>query len=209
MKKLLFLLLLISQTAAAQVGYGFIDQSSAVTYATWNPADKSTNITLSISNTKAESTSAASDYQVRSTISKNSGKHYWEITFVRVVNSDPNFVIGGISQGSESVNNYTGFTAGACITTNGQYYVNGGSFSPGWGAWTDGDVAGFALDLTGGSESLKIYRNNTLLGSITISAGTYFAGTGTYQTLGYSIANFGATAMAYTAPAGYNQGLYQ
>ena len=181
--------------------------SSSINYTTWNPADKSADITLSISNTKAESTSAASAYQVRSTVSKSSGKWYWETTFVRNTNTDPFYFVGGISEGSESLANYTGSSAGVSATTDGQVWEDGAS-TANIGAWTDGDVAGFALDLTGGSETLKIYRNNSLLTTRTINAGTYYAGCGTYQTLGYTIANFGATAMVYTAPSGYNQGLY-
>lgn len=215
MKKLFLILLIFQSVFGNSQTRRYFNQYSqytpsavSITYATWNPSDKSTNITLSLSNTKAESTSAASDYQVRSTISKSSGKWYWEATCVRNTPSDPNFVIGGISQASESVNTYTGSTAGACLTTNGQSYVNGAS-NPTYGAITDGDVIGFALDLTGGSETLSFYKNNVLQGSVSISAGTYFAGTGTYQTLGYTITNFGATTMVYTAPIGFNQGLYQ
>lgn len=178
------------------------------TYATWNPSDKSANITLSGGNLIAQSTSAASDYQVRSTIGKSSGKWYWECTFVRGgLPTDPFFVIGGISGGSESVNNYTGFTNGCCITTDGNTYQNASQTVTGWGAWTDGQVAGFAWDA--GAGTLQVYRNNVLLGTVGSGfSGTYYAGTGTYQTLGTTTTNFGATTMAYTAPAGFNQGVY-
>ena len=206
MKKLLFLLLLISQTAAAQVGYGFIDQSSAVTYATWNPADKSANITLSISTPKqkAHLLPVITRYAAPSA---KTAVSIIEITLTKYKH-DPNLLLAAFRKGrigkqlhrfySRGVHNYQR----PILCKRRQLFARLGSVD----RWRCG---GLALDLTGGTESLKIYRNNTLLGSITTSAGTYFAGTGTYQTLGYSIANFGATAMAYTAPAGYNQGLYQ
>lgn len=49
------------------------------TYATWNPADKSADITLSLGNLKATQTTSSWD-SVRSTIGKTSGKWYWEYT---------------------------------------------------------------------------------------------------------------------------------
>jgi len=180
----------------------------SVTYATWNPADKSSNITLSGGNLIAQSTNAATDYQVRSTLSiPGTAKIYIENTFVRNTPTDPFFVIGGISDSSESVNNYTGFTKGCCFTTDGNYYVNGVFTNPSWGAWTDGQVAGMAYDAN--TRILSVYRNNTLLGTISgFAAGTYYFGTGSYQTLGTTTTNFGATSMVYSPPLGYTAGLY-
>ena len=208
MKKLLFFLSFFAIVSAkSQVQIGFMNQTSSVTYATWNPSDKSVLITLSGGNLVAQSTSGASEYLVRSTVSKSTGKWYWEITFVRNTPTDPNFVPCGISLVSESVNSWPGATAGSCLASNGLFYQNG---VPGtlYGGLTDGDVIGMALDLTGGSETIKFYKNNVLLATETIPAGTYFASTGTYQTLGTTTANFGATAFVYGPPVGYNAGLY-
>lgn len=181
---------------------------ASITYATWNPSDKSANITLSNSNKTAQSTNAATDYQVRSTLSVTIGINpYIEVTFIRNVGTDPFFVIGGLSDSSESVNNYTGFTKGCCITTDGDAYRNGVYIPTGWGAWTDGQTAGLAYNTT--TRVLSVYRDNSLLGTISaLDAGTYYFGTGTYQTLGTSTTNFGATSMTYTAPVGYTQGFY-
>lgn len=186
----------------------FSSKTPSATYATWNPSDKSTNITLSGGNLIAESTNAATDYQVRSTLAVTVGINpYVEFTFVRNNPVDPFFVIGGMSDSSESVNAYTGFTKGCCITTDGNYYRNGVQGVPGWGVWTDGDICGLAYETT--TRVLSIYRNNSLLGTIpALDAGTYYFGTGTYQTLGTTTTNFGATTMVNTAPGGYTQGFY-
>lgn len=178
-----------------------------ISYAVYNPSDKSTNITLSGGNLVAQSTSAATDYQVRTTLSKSSGKWYWENTFVRGTPSDPFFVIGGLSKRTETVNAYTGFTNGCCITTDGQVWVNGVG-TPTFTAWTDGQVAGFAWDA--GAGTLQVYRNNSLLGTVASGmSGTYFIGTGTFQTLGTTTTNFGASALTYTPPSGFNAGVYK
>jgi len=170
--------------------------NSALTYATLNPSDKSVNITLSGGNLIAQSTSAASDYQVRSVLSIGATeKKQWECTFVRNTPTDPFFVIGGLSRATESVNAYTGFTDGCCITTDGNTYKNGSFTATGWGAFTDGQVATFTYDANTGV--LSIYRNGSLLGTITGMSGVYLVGTGTYQTLGTTTINFGETAFAY------------
>lgn len=208
MKAILFLLILFINTASAQVRYGFIDKtSSGITYATWNPSDKSTLVTLSGGNLIADMTSAASNYFVRSTIGKSTGKWYWEIT----ISSNPvnyAFMPAGISQASETVNNWMGFSAGVSFTFDGGQFYKDGVPLTNPGAWVITDVIGVALDLTSGSENVKFYRNNTLMITVTIAAGTYYAGTGTFSTIGATVANFGATAFVYSPPAGYNAGLY-
>lgn len=186
---------------------GFMGAPGGNNYAVYNPADKSSLITLSNGNLTAQSTSTGSAYQVRSTIAKSSGKWQWECTFTRNNGTDPFFVIGGVGLKLETVNNYTGFTNGACITTDGNYYVNAAFNTPGWGAWTDGEVATFAFDIDAGT--LAIYRNGTLLGTISgLPAGTYYVGTGSYQTLGTTTTNFGASSLTYPV-SGYNTGWYK
>lgn len=52
----------------------------SVTYATWNPSDKSANVTLSNGNLTATITANTAFYGARATIGKSSGKWYWEQT---------------------------------------------------------------------------------------------------------------------------------
>lgn len=209
MKRILIpILLFLSLASSAQVRYGWVDKTSGITYATWNPSDKSSLVTLSGGNLVANMTSAASNYFVRSSIGKSTGKWYWEITINSATPTTDFFMPAGISQASENINDWMGLTAGVSFTfEGGQFYQNGGALTNP-GAWALGDIVGVALDLTVGSENVKFYRNNTLMITVTIAAGTYYAGTGTYTTIGQTTANFGATPFIYSPPAGYNAGLY-
>ena len=76
--------------------------------------------------------------------------------------------------------------------------------------YTTGDVIGVALDM--GAGTIIFYKNN-------VSQGTAFTGlSGTmyrrcyteYRRLALGVAppNFGATALTYSPPVGYNAGLY-
>lgn len=177
-----------------------------LTYATLNPSDKSANITLSNGNLTAQSTNAGADYQVRSTLSIGAtDKIQWECTFTRNTPSDPYFVIGGLSRATESVNNYTGFTDGCCVTTDGNTYQNAGFTATGWGSFTDGQIATFTCDANTGI--LSIYRDGSLLGTITGLSGVYYVGTGSYQTLGTTTINFGEIPFTYPQ-SGFTGGLY-
>lgn len=165
------------------------------TYATWNPADKDSTITLSGGNlTSAGSANGA----VRSTISKSSGKWYWENTFTST---------GGMSTGicfsTDTLTLFPGIPANSWGYINNGSIQNNATFINAAATYTNGDVIGIALDLDG--LTLKCYKNNTLQVNETIPSGTYFA------VIGYSstaTTNFGASTFVYTPPAGYNSGLY-
>ena len=74
-----------------------------VTYATWNPADKGADITLSGGNLVATHTSdnAAT---VRANVGKSSGKWYWEITTTGHANQGWLF---GVADGTTSISGGT------------------------------------------------------------------------------------------------------
>lgn len=216
MKKLIILLLVCAHVCAygqrAKATNNSIVRQPTRTYATWNANDKSANITLSNGNLTAQSTVASTfDYQVHSTLLIDNDKVYIETQFTRNNPTDPFFVIIGLSKRDESLDGYTGKTNGVCITTDGNYYINGSFTNSGWGAFTDGDIVGVEVDLTGGAGAgiIKIYKNDVLLGTISSTlTGPYWFGTGTYQTLGTSTTNFGATPFTYTGHTTYKQGLY-
>ena len=170
------------------------------TYATWNPSDKHTTVTLS-NGDLTETTSA--DGLVRSTVGVSSGKWYWECT----PQSAALCLIG--------VANSTAALSGACGTNvNGWAYYGGsgglkfnngnqGAFGIAYGS---GDVVGIALDM--GAGTIAFYVNNASQGTaFTGLTGTLYAasGNGTSSVL----ANFGATTLVYTPPSGFNAGLYQ
>ncbi len=169
------------------------------TYATWNPSDKSSNITLSNGNL---STSQSVAGMVRSTIGKTSGKWYWEVT----INSS--FMATGAANGSASVNNYLASDANGWSWSSGGSCFNNNALSGTNSSYTTGDILGFALDVPSGT--LTMYKNGVLQSfSHTGLSGTLYASVGNSTVVSSeSTTNFGATALTYTPPSGYNAGLY-
>jgi len=174
----------------------------AKTYATWNPSDKGANITLSSGNLHATNT-VASWAAVRSTIGVSSGKWYWEVLYT----ADPSAAIFGVANGSATLTNYVGSDANGW----GYYAPDGSKFNngvnSGYGAaYVAGDTVGVALDMDAGT--LIFYKNNTSQGTaFTGLTGTIYAAV-SHMSSTASTANFGATALTYTPPSGYNAGLY-
>lgn len=194
---------LLSRPAAAVAAGG-------VTYATWNPADKSSAITLSNGDLTATPTAGSSSfYALRATVGKSSGKWYWELTG------------GAVSSGADARGvGTTGQTLapdGGLTNLEGvrvYYSGDGNKYQPSaaYGAfYLNTDVIGLALDM--GAGTLVCYKNNSSQGTLVSGlSGTFFpyiaintSGTSPARSV---IANFGASAHVYTAPAGFNQGLW-
>jgi hypothetical protein len=175
-------------------------------FATLNPADKSSEITLSGGNLTATIAGPTSSCLVRSTVSKTSGKWYWEMT----CNNITNYSYIGIGNASESVTTYLGSTNNGLAYTNDGYLIkNGGIASSAPGVYATSNVLGFALDVDAGT--LELFVNNSSQGSYSANpTGALFAGVS--ASLGSPnivvTANFGASAFTYTPPSGYNAGLY-
>lgn len=161
---------------------------------TWNPSDKSANITLSGGNLVATNTALGS---VRGTVGKASGKWYWEVT-VSTISVEATV---GIGNSSATLTNNPG------ADVNGWGYISQGSkttnnSASAYGAgYSSGDVIGVALDMDNGT--LTFYKNN-------VSQGQAFSGiTGTiYPMVGEHsgdvfTANFGTTAFTYAIPTGF------
>ena len=178
----------------------------AFTYATLNPSDKNANVTLSGGNLTMV-TSDASWCAVRATIGVSSGKWYWEITNTTTLNS---YWSRWVANSSATLSNHCGFDINGWGWYNdwsSTLKFNNNTPSAYWALSSSGDVIGFALDM--GAGTIICYKNN-------VSQWTMYTGlTGTLypmlvvnSTSPTIVANFGATTMAYTAPSGYNQGLY-
>ena len=171
------------------------------TYATWNPADKSADITLSLGNLKATQTTSSWD-SVRSTIGKTSGKWYWEYTMTW---SD---WFDGIGNSSATLTNHVWFDA----NWRSYYFsdwskVNNNTYTAYWATWNGTSVISVALDMNAGT--LIFYKNNVSQGTaFTWLSGTIYAMIGVYGNTTSVTANFGATAQTYSPPSGYNAGLY-
>ena len=180
-------------------GQGQLQQPGSHTYATWNPSDKAAGTILSNGNLTAQV--QLSD-AVRSTISKSAGKWYWELT----INST-NCGGGVATSGASLSSNTYAPNPGAYADSSGNRTVNGSASGTTF-TMANGDILGIALDA--GGNTISYYKNNVLQGTAdTISSGTYFAWAGgPGSSAGTLTANFGATALTYTPPSGYNAGLY-
>ena len=177
---------------------------SSFTYATWNPSDKGSNIVLSGGNLTSTNSGGGS---VRANLAKSSGKWYWE---VKVLATGTGTISIGVADSSANLTTYAGFDAhGWAYLQTGSKFTAG---TPnGYGsAYGINDIIGVALDMD--SPSLKFYLNNTLQGvAYTSSLGTPLypiVGAGGGASGESLLTNFGASALTYSPPAGYNAGLY-
>lgn len=174
----------------------------ANTYATLNPADKGGNTVLSGGDLKIAV--SPSGYQgSRSTIGVSSGKWYWEV--VATGTSIDSLI--GVCNSSASLTTFVGGDVnGWGYYPSGLKFTNGGSAAYG-ASYAIGDVIGVALDMDAGT--LIFYKNNTSQGTAyTGLTGTLYANS-TPNNSTYTLDhNFGATALTYSPPAGYNAGLY-
>jgi hypothetical protein len=176
--------------------------ASIKNYATLDPANKGANVTLSGGNLSTSITSTLTG-MVRSTIGKSSGKWYWEVT---PTGGSVNII--GIANSSGTLTSYPG------SDVNGFGYAQNAlkwnSSSSAYGAsFTTSDVIGVALDMDAGT--LVFYKNNVSQGTAyTGLTGTMYAAVGCDSNIGTrtSTTNFGATALTYSPPSGYNAGLY-
>ena len=177
---------------------------------TWNPNDKSTNISLSNGNLTYTATNTAWK-SVRATDFKSSGKWYWEVT-IDVEASNQHIL--GIGTSSANIGSYAGSDAygygynGA--NGNKNHNASGETYGNSFGL---NDIIGVALDLYNG----KIWwsKNGIWQGD---PAGVPASGTneaysglsGSFYPMGSpntninaATANFGATSFSYSIPAGF------
>lgn len=182
----------------------------ARTYATWNPSDKAARITLSNGNlTTAMDTQGGTfpSGMARSTISKTSGKWYWETTVqagtvaaTAEVGTDngTGTLTTGVGQAGQA-NGYGWYNAGG-------FFHNSNTPTGTQTTYTVGDICGVAVDMN--SLTLQFYKNGVATGAqITGLPATMFAGIGTAGDVFNATTNFGATALS-AVPSGFNAGLY-
>ena len=171
---------------------------AVATYATWNPLDKVSNITLS----GGDLTVSGGGWSgVRGTISKSTGKWYFEV-YCNYANAG-GYVMIGISTSSANLNT-NGIT-----TSSWTYYDTGSIFGYGsYGAtYATGDTIGVAIDFD--ADTITFYKNNTSQGTVSITASqVWFPSVFVYPP-GNITANFGATTFTYSPPTGYNAGFYE
>ena len=190
--------------------------SGSISYATWNISDKTADVALSGGDLIA--TFSTTGYGgVRSTISKTTGKWYFE--FVRTGTIEAGW---GISKAAAPFTWYVGYD------TNGWgYYVGGGSngrkvhansFTEIGTYFATTDTISIAFDADAGK--FWIAKNGTWLASGDPANGTnplfthtdisggVFAHVAAYYDSTFT-ANFGASEFSYSVPSGFNAGLYE
>jgi hypothetical protein len=200
-------------------------QTFSIAGTTWNPSDKSANITLSNGNLTAAFTSA-SDGGVRSITSKSSGKWYAEFSpGATFTGSDTGF---GIVLGSVALNAIGFSVTNACIVlpgANPAIWFNGSfsgvNLSPsGYGAamgiavdldnktlwfnnWTTGNA--WRGKTTGATSDPATNTNGLDISAVFPGAGAFLCvcanNSGSSGTL-----NTGSSAFTGTVPSGFNAG---
>lgn len=177
-----------------------------IAYATWNPSDKHADITLSNGDLTAAH-GGGGFKSARATVSKSSGKWYFEIT----VNSATSPILGYLA-GGDALTPYPGDQAGQGF--DGYRYYPVGQFQGPFTGSIGVTTVRFAYDLDSGKGFIGT-------GSSWLNSGDPVAGTGAIFTgisgaifpacglNGHTVtANFGATAFAQSVPSGYNSGWY-
>jgi len=183
-------------------------------YATWNPSDKNSAVTLSGNDLTAQVLDNANSIaSVRATLSKASGKYYFEVT----INS------GSVASGNEcwlGIANSTQTLASQAPggSVNSWAYGNAGGFRyNGAGGssstYASGAVVMVAVDL--GTGRIWFGKDGTFSGDPAAGTGAAFSSvTGSIFPIfgsadhpsfpGYGItANFGASAFSHTPPSGF------
>ena len=139
----------------------------------------------------------------RSSFSAASGKWYWEVTLGP--SSSP---VGlGIGKAGAALNAYVGSDAnGIGWYGNIPTYYTGGSATAYGTISGPGAVISVLLNLDGGT--LALWRNGVSMGTMVsgLSGAWYAMVSGNASSASNGTANFGATAFAYTPPAGFQSG---
>lgn len=209
MKKLLTILFLLPLLIQAQRHshtntFGKITTSPAVTYATFDAGNSDAGITLSNGNLTATASNVAT-YVTRSTIGKSSGKWYVEFLVSAAITNSTSY---GVKTSAEGLSQLVGATANGYGYNDGGQKKNNGTDVAYGTAPANGVTIGIALDMDAGQ--ITFYRNNVSQGvAFTGLTGTFYFAFSSAFGANAVVANFGATTMTYTAPSGFNQGLYQ
>ena len=169
-------------------------------YPTWNRIDYA-GVALAEGNLQATVNGGYAN-GAYGTMGVRSGKYYWEITPITIVNSA---MMLGIADLDEPITDrqWTDAHAWAYYSGNGNLYNNNSSSSFG-SSYSAGDVIGFAVNMDNGS--VTVYKNGSSQGTITGLSGktiTPYVGTGTNSN-GQKVAiNFGQRAFSHNAPSSY------
>lgn len=186
---------------------------------TWNPSDKTANVTLSGGNLIVGCSLTLAN-GVRSISRQRAGRFYWEITLTNISGTNDGF---GVCSGLQNLTDGPTIAGAKCVLIrSGSVYLNGSNSGlPAFGTLTAGSVVCIAADF---DNSLIWYRigaagnwnNNASYNPATGAGGVYtggvLAGLNNYALLQIThsassfTANFGDSAFTGTAPSGFTAG---
>lgn len=183
--------------------------AQVVAGSTWNPADKSANIALSNANLTATITTNTSNFAVRGTSSKSSGKYYFE---VRLDVSTFSGVQIGVAKASANINGSLGSDANGWSYNSGDgKKLNNNTFTAYGSSYAAGDIIGVCLDASLGR--VWFAKNNVWQNSGNPAAGTGYAFSGmagpyfpaaSLKTQNDALtARFTAAQQTYAPPSGF------
>jgi hypothetical protein len=173
-------------------------------YATWNPLNKSSQVTLTDGNLVYSASGANTNNGVLGTIGISSGKWYWEYTCTSST-SGTNFAYLGIAGVSALPSTLYGFAASNYIYQAIDGNKKNNDVSSAYGAsWTTGDVVSVVFDADIGT--LTFYKNGISQGVAfsSIPSSTYTPSVSSYASGTVSgSANFGQKPFKFPPPAGF------
>ena len=182
-------------------------QAIAHTFTVWDPA-KTVNVTFSGGNNLTATTSAGGGCS-GSKLGPAGGKYYCELTITTMTTSKIHVGLWNNGSNIGSVPNYLGLGA-ADYSYDATGIKTNNSSSSGYGAtFTVGDIISIYYDATGGT--VGFMKNGADQGQAygSIPAGLFVAFSS--DVAGAAVgctANFGATPLTYTPPAGYQLGWF-
>jgi hypothetical protein len=167
-------------------------------YATLNPLQKGSDLTLSNGNLDLAKSSTV-DNCTASTIGMTSGKWYFELTITNLGGGE--YAIGFGK--NIPIQSYMGSNSTTWSYADTGSLMNNASTTSYGSSYTTGDVLGAAFD--GDNGTLTFYKNGISQGTAAtgLTQGPYFFTAGAYNSAATRSANFGQRAFAYTAPSGF------
>jgi len=177
------------------------------TYATWDQSGTGSGVQLSNGNLTV---SLGGEF-VKSTISKITGKHYWEL-HIDSIQIDVAIGIGARSSSGVDPTYTVGWTS---LGEHESWKILNGNAQVYGDLYGAGDIVGVALDLDIGT--IEYFLNGVSQGvaysnlKVLAPSGPWFAFLDESYGAGFNCtltANFGASPFAYPVPNGYNPGLY-
>jgi hypothetical protein len=180
-------------TYDAMIDSPTLTSATVANYATLNPLVQRWAINAGVfseANLKITTSGSSSSFGF-ATIFNSTGKWYWEGTLTAAGTATPGTGVGDLQCQSGTFTNLIEYNKDGTHTGAGAN----------WATYTTGDVIGVAMDCDGGN--IYFYKNNTLQGSVALTAGVSYAPLMDVVLNAAWAANFGQRPFTYTAPTGY------